>query len=91
MMPCSGHPESCITIYRAQGARFTTYVQIRVPMFLMMPHYQMCGNKHNEDGACFLNSTRRLNQRQRTVRFPIGTETTKVQVRTALGSPKVLP
>ena len=81
-MSYSGHPENWITIYQAQGAHFTTYVQARVPMFLTMPEYHMRANKGNKGWPGFLNSTGRLNQRQRTVRFPIGTETTEAWVNT---------
>ena len=48
-------------------------------------------NERNEGWPGFLNSAGRLNQIQRTVRFPVGTETTKAEPMTALGSPKVLP
>ena len=45
--------------------------------------------KGNGDNG-FLNSTGRLNRRQRTVRFLVGNEATEGELRTALGSPKVL-
>ena len=50
MMSYSGHLESCITIYRAQGARLTTYVQVCVPMFLTMMECvcHMRANKRNK-------------------------------------------
>ena len=77
MMSYSGHPQSCITIDRTQGACFTTYVQVRGPTFLTMPQCHMRANKHNEDRPDFLNGTGRLKRRQRTVRFPVGGEPTE--------------
>ena len=44
-----------------------------------------------KDWPGFLNSTGRLSRRQRTVRFPVGTETTEAELTAALGSLKVLP
>ena len=50
-----------------------------------------CNTDCRKDWPGFLNSTGRLSRRQRTVRFPVGTEITEVELKAGLGSPKVLP
>ena len=43
--------------------------------------------KCSDDWPRFLNSTGRLNRKQRTVRFPVGTKTTEAEVRAPLAFP----